>query len=134
MIGGVFGSAAVGINCRGASVKHITTKGRNPNWLASNLEEPRLIAKKLSMTINERDFTVSPKSAELLIKQLEPSPPDSAADYLRVVLERWLAAEHGYQVHLLDNEERTLVEALRQLQRRRGLPKDLTRLLHGRTR
>ena len=86
------------------------------------------------MTINERDFTVSAKSAELLIKQLEPSPPDSAADYLRVVLETWLAAEHPRQVELPDNEERTLVEALRQLQRRRGLPKDLSQLLHGRPR
>ena len=85
------------------------------------------------MTINERDFPVSAKSAELLIKQLEPSPPDSAADYLRVVLETWLAADPR-QVELLDNEERTLVEALRQLQRRRSLPKDLTRLLHARTR
>ena len=95
---------------------------------------PVLIAKKLSMTINERDFTVSAKSAELLIKQLEPSPPYSAADYLRVVLETGLAAEHRPQVELLDNEERTLVEALRGLQRRRDLPKDLTRLLHARTR
>ena len=86
------------------------------------------------MTINERDFTFSAKSAELLIKQLEPSPPDSAADYLRVVLETSLAAEHRSQVVLLDNEERTLVEALRQLQRRRRLPKDLTRLLHGKAR
>ena len=86
------------------------------------------------MTINERDFTVSAKSVELLIKQLEPSLPDSAADYLRVVLETWLAAEHPRQVVLPDNEERTLVEALRQRQRRRGLPKDLTQLLHGRTR
>jgi hypothetical protein len=86
------------------------------------------------MTINERDFTVSPKSVELLIKELEPSLPDSAADYLRVVLETSLAAEHRFDVELLENEERTLVEALRQLQRRRRIPKDLARLLHGRDR
>ena len=86
------------------------------------------------MTINEREFTVSAKSAEMLVKELEPSPPDSAADYLRVVIETSLAAEHRAQVELLDNEERTLVEALRQLQRRRRLPKDLARLLHARAR
>ncbi len=86
------------------------------------------------MTIDERDFTVSAKSAELLIRQLEASPADSAPDYLRVVLETSLAAEHRSHVELPDNEERTLVEALRQLQRRRRLPKDLTRLLHGRGR
>ena len=86
------------------------------------------------MTIDERDFPVSAKSVELLIKQLEPSLPDSAADYLRVVLETSLTAEHRSPVELLDNEERTLVEALRQLQRRRRLPKDLTRVLYGRDR
>ena len=100
-------------------------------------EQPRgtpAIAKKLYVTIGEQDFSVSAHSAELLIRQLELSPPDSAADYLRVVLETSLAAEHRPQVELLDNEERTLVEALRELQRRRRLPKDLTRLLHARGR
>ena len=85
------------------------------------------------MTVNERDFRVSPKSADLLIKELEILP-GSAADYLRVVLETSLAAEHRFDVEILDNEERTLVEALRQLQGRRRLPKDLARLLHGRDR
>ena len=82
--------------------------------------------------MHERDFTVSGKSVETLIKHLEPSPPDSAADYLRVVLETALAAEQRAPLALLDNEERTLVEALRELQRRRSLPKDLARLLYGR--
>jgi hypothetical protein len=86
------------------------------------------------MTVNERDFKVSPKSAELLIKELEQSLPGSAADYLRVVLETSLAAEHRFHVELFDNEERTLVEALRQLQSRRRLPRDLARLLYGRDR
>ena len=85
------------------------------------------------MTVNDRGFTVSAKSVETLIKHLEPSPPDSAADYLRVILETALAAENRSPVELLGNEERTLVEALRELQRRRRLPKDLTRLLYGRT-
>jgi hypothetical protein len=102
-------------------------------WLANYFKERPPIAKNLNMTVNERDFRVSPKSADLLIEELEILP-GSAADYLRVVLETSLAAEHGFDVEILDNEERTLVEALRQLQGRRRLPKDLARLLHGRDR
>ena len=82
------------------------------------------------MTINGRDFAVSVKSVGTLIEHLEPSPPDSAADYLRVVLETALAAEHRRPVELLHSEERTLIEALRQLRRRRRLPDDLTPILY----
>ena len=82
------------------------------------------------MTINGRDFVVSVKSVGMLIEHLEPSPPDSAADYLRVVLETALAAEHHRPVALLHNEERTLIEALRQLRRRRRVPDDLTPIVY----
>ena len=90
------------------------------------------MSKTVNIIIGGRDFTVSAKSAGTLIKHLETSPPDSAPDYLRVVLETAIAADHRSPVELLDNEERSLVEALRELQRRRRLPRDLTRLLHGR--
>jgi hypothetical protein len=71
-----------------------------------------------------------PKSVSTLIEHLEPSPPDSAADYLRVVLETALATDSGAPVKLLQNEERTLTEALRQLRRRRPVPDDLTAILY----
>jgi hypothetical protein len=82
------------------------------------------------MTVNGRDFVVSRKSVSTLIEHLEPSPPDSAADYLRVVLETALATDSGAPVKLLQNEERTLTEALRQLRRRRPVPDDLTAILY----
>lgn len=82
------------------------------------------------MTINGRNFVVSVKSVGMLIEHLEPSPPDSAADYLRVVLETALAAEQRRPVELLHNEERALIETLRQLRRGRRVPDDLTPILY----
>jgi hypothetical protein len=82
------------------------------------------------MTVNGRDFVVSRKSASTLIEHLEPSPPDSAADYLRVVLETAIGTDSRAPVKLLHNEERTLIEALRQLRRHRPLPVDLTPILY----
>ena len=82
------------------------------------------------MTVNGREFVVSRKSVGTLIEHLEPSPPDSAADYLRVVLETAIASDSRAPVKLLHNEERTLIEALRQLRRRRPLPDDLTPILY----
>ena len=82
------------------------------------------------MTANGRDFVVSQKSVRTLIEQLELSPPDSAADYLRVVLETAIATESRAPVKLLRSEERTLIEALRQLRRRRPIPDDLTPILY----
>ena len=82
------------------------------------------------MTVNDRDFVVSRKSVSTLIEQLEPSAPDSAGDYLRVVLETAIATDSRAAVKLLHNEERTLIEALRQLRRRRRLPDDLTLILY----
>ena len=55
---------------------------------------------------------------------------DSAADYLRVVLETAIETDSRAPVKLLHNEERTLIEALRQLRRRRPLPDDLTPILY----
>jgi hypothetical protein len=88
------------------------------------------IAKNLKMTVNGREFVVSGKSVRTLIEQLEPSPPDSAADYLRVVLETAIATDSRAPVKLLQNEERTLIEALRQLRRQRRVPDDLTPILY----
>jgi hypothetical protein len=82
------------------------------------------------MTVNGREFVVSRKSVSTLIEHLEPSPPDSAADYLRVVLETAIASDSRAPVKLLHNEEQTLIEALRQLRRRRPLPDDLTPILY----
>jgi hypothetical protein len=82
------------------------------------------------LTVNGRDFVVSRKSVSTLIEQLEPSPSDSAGDYLRVVLETAIATDSRARVKLLHNEERTLIEALRQLRRRRRLPDDLTSILY----
>jgi len=82
------------------------------------------------MTVNGRDFVVTRKSVSTLIEQLEASPPDSAGDYLRVVLETAIATDSRVPIKLLHNEERTLVEALRQLRRRRRLPDDLTPILY----
>jgi hypothetical protein len=82
------------------------------------------------MAVNGRDFLVSRKSVSTLIEQLEPSPPDSAADYLRVVLETAIATDRGAPLKLLQNEERTLIEALRQLRRHRRVPDDLTPVLY----
>ena len=82
------------------------------------------------MTVNGRDFVVTRKSVSTLIEQLEASPRDSAGDYLRVVLETAIATDSRVPTKLLHNEERTLVEALRQLRRRRRLPDDLTPILY----
>jgi len=82
------------------------------------------------VTVNGREFVVSRKSVGTLLAQLEPSPPDSAADYLRVVLETAIATDGSAPVKLLRNEERTLIEALRQLRRRRRVPDDLAPILY----
>jgi hypothetical protein len=84
----------------------------------------------LKLTVKGRDFVVSRKSVGSLIEHLEPSPPDSAADYLRVVLETALATDSRASVMLLHNEERTLIENLRELRRRGRLPDDLTAILY----
>ena len=106
-----------------------TTSRRSTTPRAAS-EGSSAIAKNLKMTVNGREFVVSRKSVSTLIEHLEPSPPDSAADYLRVVLETAIASDSRAPVKLLHNEERTLIEALRQLRRRRPLPDDLTPILY----